>query len=122
MLQNDIKFVRHMLDATQKALAFVEGYEKTDFESDEMLQLAAIRLIEIIGEASRHVSSRPANNDQRFPGQRLRAPRNQLIHGYFNVDLDIVWSILHDNLPILEQDLIVLLADLSQPQSVGVPS
>lgn len=115
MLQNDIKFVRHMLDATQKALAFVQGYEKTDFESDELMQLAAVRLIEIIGEATRHVSSSTREQRSEIPWAAIAGTRNQLIHGYFNVDLDIVWSILHDNLPVLEQDLIVLLAELSSP-------
>ena len=114
MFQNDLTFVQHMLDATQKALAFVEGYDKTDFESDELLQLAAIRLIEIIGEASRHVS--PGVREQRpeIPWAAIAGARNQLIHGYFNVDLDIVWAILHDNLPVLERDLTILLADLSK--------
>lgn len=115
MLQNDMTFVRHMLDATQKALAFVDGYDKTDFESDELLQLAAIRLIEIIGEASRHVS--PSTREQRseIHWAAIAGTRNQLIHSYFNVDLNIVWSILHDNLPVLEQELTVLLAELSNP-------
>ncbi len=114
MSQNDITFVQHMLDATQKALSFVEGYNKPDFESDEMLQLAAIRLIEIIGEASRHVSPRVREQRPEIPWAAISGARNQLIHGYFNVDLDIVWSILNDNLPILEQDLGMLLADLSR--------
>lgn len=114
MSQNDLAFLQHMLDASQKALSFVEGYEKSDFESDEMLQLASIRLIEIIGEASRKVSPQTRDLKPEIPWAAIAGTRNRLVHGYFNVDLDIVWVILTNDLPLLEQNLTDLIATLSQ--------
>lgn len=116
MSQNDLAFLHHMLDASQKAMSFVEGCEKSDFESDEMLQLAAVRLIEIIGEASCKISPQTRNMKPEIPWVAIAGTRNRLIHGYFNVDLDIVWVILTNNLPLLEQNLTDLIATLSQSQ------
>ena len=68
-------FVQHMLVATQKALTF-KGYDKTDFESGELLQLPAIYPIEIIGEASRHVSPCTREQGPETPRAAIAGARN----------------------------------------------
>ncbi|MBK8050846.1 MAG: DUF86 domain-containing protein [Anaerolineales bacterium] len=91
--------LRHMLDAAQKALAFVDGRDRSDLESDEMLALALVRLIEILGEAATRVSPEVQAELPGIPWRQIAGTRNRLIHGYFDVDLDIVWAIVQDDLP-----------------------
>jgi uncharacterized protein with HEPN domain len=90
-----------MLDAARKAVAFANGRTRTDLQSDEMFMLAEVRLLEIIGEAATAVSQETRQQLPEIPWRPITATRNRLIHGYFNVDLDIVWSILQNDLPPL---------------------
>jgi uncharacterized protein with HEPN domain len=90
-----------MLDAAQKAVAFANGRTRTDLDSDEMFMLAEVRLIEIIGEAATAVSDTTRQQLPDIPWRPITATRNRLIHGYFNVDLNVVWSILQNDLPPL---------------------
>jgi uncharacterized protein with HEPN domain len=88
-----------MLDAAYKAREFVEGRNRSDLESNEMLALALVRLLEIFGEAAARVSVPVQNQLAAIPWRQITGTRNHLIHGYFNVDLDIVWSIIQQDLP-----------------------
>jgi len=64
MQRDDIACLHHILDAAGKALTFVKGKTRKDLERDEMLALALVRVLEIVGEAANSVS--PAFRD-RFP-------------------------------------------------------
>jgi len=88
-----------MLDAAYKAREFVQGRNRSDLESDEMLALALVRLLEIFGEAAARVSVPVQNQLTAIPWRQITGTRNHLIHGYYNVDLDIVWSIIQQDLP-----------------------
>lgn len=99
--KSDLVRLRHMLDAAQKARQFVQGLERADLEMDEMLSLAIVRLLEIVGEAAAHVSEPVQAILPDIPWRQITGARNRLIHGYFDVDLDIVWAILEDDFPPL---------------------
>ena len=101
----DLVRLRHMLDAARKAVAFSEGRTRNDLDSDEMLSLALVRLLEIIGEAAKRVSEELWQQYPEIPWKQIAGTRDRLIHGYFDVDLDIIWSIIADDLPILIADL-----------------
>lgn len=90
-----------MLDAAQKAVKFATGRTRADLDSDEMFMLAEVRLIEIIGEAAVSVSEETRHKAPTIPWQQITATHNRLIHGYFNVDLDIVWSSFRMIFPLL---------------------
>ena len=112
----DIVRLRHMLDAAQKARRFIQGRERTDLEMDEMLSLAIVRLLEIVGEAAAHVSEPVQARLPGIPWRQITGARNRLIHGYFDVDLDIVWAILQDDLPPLIVQLEQMLPHRTQPR------
>ena len=97
--------LQHMLDATERITRFAEGKTREDLDSDEQLALSLVRLLEIIGEAAKCVSQgvRKANPGIEWKG--IAGTRDRLIHGYFDVDLDIVWSIVQDDLPVLTKQL-----------------
>jgi uncharacterized protein with HEPN domain len=98
-------YLRHMLEAAQKATDFTRGRVRGDLESDEMLSLAVVRLIEIIGEAARQVSPELRAEYPQIPWAAIAGTRNRLIHAYFDVDLDVVWSIITKDLPLLAAEI-----------------
>ena len=102
---DDTVRLRHMLDAARKAQDFVRGRARGDLDTNEQLMLALVRLLEVIGEAAKGIT--PATR-QRYPAiawKDIVGTRDRLIHGYFDVDLDIVWQIVSVDLPSLITEL-----------------
>lgn len=87
---DDLTRLRHMLDASRKAVFFIAERQREDLDKDEKLSLALVRLLEIIGEAAGRVSPEVQRAYPDFPWRQIAATRNRLIHGYFDVDPDIV--------------------------------
>ena len=74
---------------------------------------AILRQIEIIGEAASHVPPNIQARASEIPWRNLVGMRNHLIHGYFAIDADIVWSVLHDKLPAMIPVVKKLIEELS---------
>ena len=93
--------LQHMLEAAQAATTFIAAHDRNDFERDLALVFAVTRAIEIMGEAASKVTAdtRAANSD--IPWKEIIAMRNQLIHAYFDIDREILWRTVHDELPPL---------------------
>jgi uncharacterized protein with HEPN domain len=111
MRADDSIRLRHMLDAARDALSFVVGREREDLDRDRMLALALVRSIEIIGEAGARVSAEGRTEVPGIPWAEIIAMRNRLIHAYFDVDLDIVWETVKNDLPPLVATLERILAE-----------
>ena len=105
----DITRVRHMLDAGRKAIEFTHGGGRADLDKDEKLALSIVRLLEILGEAANNVSDECQEEFPDIPWRQIAATRNRLIHGYFDVDLDVVWQIVSKDLPALVTQLEAIL-------------
>ncbi len=101
-----------MLDAAHKAVTFTQGRVRADLDDDELLALALVRLLEIVGEASKSVSQSARKKCPEIPWKQIAGTRNRLIHGYHDVDLDIIWQIVTDDLPPLIEALESALGDL----------
>ena len=99
MLKPDLVRLRHALDAAKKAVGFVEDRLRDDLYQDEMLALALVRLLEIVGEAAGCVSDEFKARHTHVPWREMKSLRNRLIHGYFDINLDIVWSTVTGDLP-----------------------
>jgi uncharacterized protein with HEPN domain len=82
-------------------MRFNKGKGRADFDSDEMLALATIHLIEVMGEASRGVSTDLRRRYPEVPWDLITGTRNRLAHGYIDVDMDIIWTIVTRDLPPL---------------------
>lgn len=111
MNRDDEVRLKHMLDAAQEAKSFVVGLERTALDTNRMLVLAVIKDIEIIGEAASKVSDECQKEYPQIPWQDIKGMRNHLIHRYFKVNLDQVWSTLQDDLPPLIAELEKILSD-----------
>ncbi len=101
MRRDDAIRLRHMLDATQEAISFASGKKREDLDADRMLVLSLVKDIEIIGEAATKISEDCRRVLPEIPWKNIVAMRNRLIHGYFDIDLDIVWKTVAEELPPL---------------------
>ncbi|MEW6382048.1 MAG: DUF86 domain-containing protein [bacterium] len=110
MIRNDIIRLHHMLDAAQEAVDLFRGRTREDLDGDRMLNLSLVRLLEIIGEAAKGVS--PAFRDAHpdIPWKKMVGMRDRLIHGYFDVNLDIVKETVIEDLPPLVAQLEKIIA------------
>jgi uncharacterized protein with HEPN domain len=93
--------ILHALDAARIAVSSTEGWRREELDLDELPTLGLIRLLEIIGEAATFVSPETKADHPDVPWRKMAGLRNRLIHGYFNVNLDIVWDTIQSDLPPL---------------------
>lgn len=105
MRKDDAVRLQHMLDAALEACAFVKEKVREDLDSDRQLALALVKDIEIIGEAASRVSVEMRETYPNLPWQESVSMRNRLIHGYYAINLDIVWSTVCYELPPLIGEL-----------------
>ena len=103
--------LRHMLDHAREAVSMVRGKTRADRETDRQLNLALVRLLEIIGEAAGRISKEDRDRYSNIPWPEIVGLRNRLIHGYDEVDFDILWQIVTRDLPPLIKNLKKLLED-----------
>ena len=97
--------LQHMLDAAREAISLLESKQRSDLDTDRLLNLGIVRLFELIGEAANRV---PDDDQMRYPEIQWRqiiSLRNRLIHGYDDVDFDILWAIATQDLPELVKAL-----------------
>ena len=83
------------------------------FVADELAQTAVIRWVEVIGEAARALTGEFRRAHHEVPWRQMVAMRNVLIHGYFDIDVDLVWSVAENDLPKLGAQIRAILDELS---------
>jgi uncharacterized protein with HEPN domain len=94
-----------MRDHAHEVIELVRGRTRRDLDSDRLLALALVRLLEIIGEAAGRVPPEEQARRPDVPWPSIVGLRNRLIHGYDNIDHDIVWQIVTTDLPALVLEL-----------------
>ena len=90
-----------MLDAAREVVSFTNGRERSDLVNDRILFLALMSLYQIIGEAAGHVSSEFRQEHPEIEWKEASRMRNRLIHGYYDVDYNVMWDTAIENIPIL---------------------
>ena len=97
-------YLDHMQQAASDACSFVKGMSKAEFVDDKRTQQAVIMSLIIIGEASTKVMDRYpefAQAHAEVPWRSMRGMRNRIAHGYFDINLDVVWDTVQTALPEL---------------------
>ena len=97
--------MRHMLAHAEEAVGMAQGRSRADLETDRQLNLSLVRLLEIVGEAAARVSPEARERLPAVPWPEVVSLRNRLVHGYDEVDFDILWDIIHYDLPPLVDEL-----------------
>jgi uncharacterized protein with HEPN domain len=108
MRPDDLIRIRHMIDAIRSAIRFTQGRGRDDLDNDEMLTFALVRAIEIIGEAATKISSETREQHPEVPWAAIIGMRHRLIHAYFDINHDILWTTAAEAAP----GLLPLLLDL----------
>ena len=97
--------LRHMLDHAVEAVELTHGQSRADLDADRKLNLALVRLVEIVGEAAAHVSEAERKRHSQIPWEDIIGMRNRVVHGYDEVDFDILWDVVELHLPPLIVEL-----------------
>ena len=113
MSRHDLEVrLQHMLDAAREAGILVSGRSREDYDGDRTLRLALVRLLEVVGEAAGRIPMDFRDAHPEIPWFGVVGLRNRLIHGYDEVDYEIVWTILTDDIPSLITRLEEAISDL----------
>lgn len=91
----------HILESAREAVGYAKDRNRQDLETDRQLTHSLIRCLEIIGEAARNISQESRDANPQIAWIDMIGMRNRLIHAYFDVDLDIVWKTVKEELPPL---------------------
>jgi uncharacterized protein with HEPN domain len=105
-MRKDSERLADVLDAIQRIRRNVKVGDRHRFDQDEVLQSAVLRWFEIIGEASRGLTDQFRSEHQDVPWREIIDMRNRVTHGYFNIDLDVVWNTIMNDLPALEDAIV----------------
>jgi len=100
----------HMIEAAETARGFVSGKMRSDLDTDRLLVFALVRANEVVGEAASKVSSKTRDVAVDIPWASIISMRNRLIHAYFDVDHEVVWKTVTEELPQLLPRLRALVA------------
>jgi uncharacterized protein with HEPN domain len=115
-------YLDHMQQAATDACSFVEGVDKNEFFKDKRTQQAVIMSLIIIGEAATKVMDGYAEFTQAHSEvlwRSMRGMRNRIAHGYFDINLDVVWDTVQTALPILLKQLLAVRRNVGQEAQDG---
>ena len=113
-------YIEHIQQAAIDARSFVDGLAKEDFLADKRTQQAVIMSLIIIGEAATKIMDGYTAFTQahsEVPWRSMRNMRNRMAHGYFDINLDIVWDTVQELLPELLKQLPSVLQDSDQARN-----
>lgn len=116
MENRDLIRFRHMLDSANALLGFVDGKTRKHLNIDRMFSNAVIRELEILGEAANHISEKTQKLFPELPWKQIVGMRNTLIHAYFDVDYDIIWKTVNNDLPLFYHQLRKIVSDFTDSE------
>jgi len=109
MQKDNWVYVGHMLDMAQKGIQILGGKNREEYGRDETMQFALIHLVQVIGEAAQHRSPEFRKAYPQVPWHEVIGMRNRIVHDYLNVDEDVIWEVVHHDLPPLIETLKTIL-------------
>jgi uncharacterized protein with HEPN domain len=112
MHKDDWIYIEHMLEVSRKAINAIHGKDRRAFDEDYILQMGLTHLIQIIGESANRVSPQFQHAHPEVPWHRVVGTRHRIVHDYMNVDEDVVWEVVVNDLPALT----ILLENLIPPE------
>jgi len=112
MSSSPTEYLRHMLAEAEYITEQLADLQRDEFLVDETFKRAFVRSIEIIGEATKHVSDEFRRQHPQLEWRAMAGMRDRLIHGYFGVDYELVWDVAANKIPTLRDQLAILLREL----------
>ncbi len=104
-------YLEDISDAVEDIASFIEGMSKRDFLRDKKTINAVIRSLEVMGEASKKIPGTIKKRHPSMPWKKMAGMRNKMIHEYFGVDKEILWSTAKNDVPTLREPINILLSE-----------
>ena len=104
--------LQHVYDAILEIESYLIETEFSDFMINSMMRFACIKQMEIIGEASNHISDETKYKFSEIEWSQIVGMRNVFVHEYFGVDTNLVWEIIKGDLPGLKEKIIEILKSI----------
>ncbi len=114
MKKDNLIYLDHILESLQRALDYVDSVSYEEFIADEEKQDAVIRKIEVAGEARKKISQNLRDKYNQITWRAIAGMRDKLIHDYFDVDLEVVWNSLTNEVPGVIPNLKSVILDLEK--------
>ncbi len=96
--RDNILLLQDMLESANKILNYTNGFDLSKFLSDDKTADAVVRNFEIIGEAANRIDPDFKLDNPQIDWRKLRGFRNRIVHDYFGIDYNIVWSIIENDI------------------------
>lgn len=111
MARNERVTLEQMLEAAQRIRALARAHTRESFEADEVAHLALLHLIQRLGEAASRLSADFRADHPEFPWAEMIGMRNRIVHGYDDLDTEIVWRVATEDIEPVVAALERALAD-----------
>ncbi|GEM_PF-32656 len=105
IVRNENLYLGDMLDNARETQEIVTGKTRDDYDTNRMLQLSVLHLVQTIGEAATKVSRQTRASNPAIPWEQIIGMRNVLVHRYGDVDDDVLWKTVTDDLAPLIAEL-----------------
>ena len=112
----------HIIQAGERIFRSVDGISKEDFYANEDKQGNIVRCLEIIGEATNHLSEEITSSHDDIPWHAIVGMRNNLIHGYNEVNYEFVWATVQNDIRPLIERVRLILSGIKLPDDFHCPS
>ncbi len=105
-MQRDYKaYLEDIIEAADAAREFVTGMDKDELGRDRRTRDAVVRNLEIIGEAAKKLPAQTKRDHPEVEWKKIAGLRDILVHDYFGIDMDIVWDVVQNKLPVLTEQV-----------------
>lgn len=111
-LNNDRTRLNHIIDSASEAMGYVYGIDRASFDGNRLLQHGIVRCVEIVGEASARLSKQTRDANPQVPWVDIIGMRNRIVHAYFDIDIELVWKTVTEDLPELLPTIVAILKNL----------
>jgi uncharacterized protein with HEPN domain len=101
---DDLRF-HDILKAIESIQEYAAGLTRVQFVSNKLIQDAVIRNLEIIGEAAGSIDPEIRAEHEEIDWADITGMRHRLIHGYFDVDIELLWEIVRNDIPLLKSQI-----------------
>ncbi|NJL52569.1 MAG: DUF86 domain-containing protein [Hydrococcus sp. SU_1_0] len=104
-MPRDLQFLLDMLQSAELIIQYTVGCSKDEFVNNIQLQDSVIRRLLVIAEAARRVSQTMRKSLPNIPWQEINGMRNRLVHEYDDINLNIVWDVIQNEIPLFIEQL-----------------
>jgi uncharacterized protein with HEPN domain len=120
MIKDNLVYLKHIRDSINKIYLYTGNITLEVFFENSMIHDAVIRQFEIIGEATNNITNDFRLKYETVPWKNMIALRNKVIHGYFGVNLNIIWDAVKEELPPLKKSIDEIIKNETPKSPLGI--